>query len=102
MNPIFFNRRAFLGRMSQGVGALALNSLINPALLQAAGNSRPGQNDRWTSVVNPLHFPPKIKRVIWLSMAGGPSHLETLDYKPKLAQMHKEPMPESVTKGKQI
>src|SRR5438128_3559868 len=35
-------------------------------------------------------------------MAGGPSHLETFDYKPKLAEMHKEPMPESVTKGKQI
>ena len=35
-------------------------------------------------------------------MAGGPSHLETFDYKPKLEQMHKEPMPESVTQGKQI
>jgi hypothetical protein len=35
-------------------------------------------------------------------MAGGPSHLETFDYKPKLAEMHREPMPESVTKGKQI
>src|SRR6185295_1213609 len=53
-------------------------------------------------VVNPPHFPPKVKRVIWLSMAGGPSHLETFDYKPKLAEMHKEPMPESFTKGKQI
>jgi len=40
--------------------------------------------------------------VIWLTMAGGPSHLETFDYKPKLAEMHKEPMPESFTKGKQI
>jgi len=53
-------------------------------------------------VINPHHFPPKAKRVIWLTMAGGPSHLETFDHKPKLAEMHKEPMPESVTKGKQI
>ena len=35
-------------------------------------------------------------------MAGGPSHLETFDYKPKLAKMHGEPMPESFTAGKQI
>jgi len=35
-------------------------------------------------------------------MAGGPSHLETLDPKPRLAEMHGEPMPESYTKGKQI
>jgi hypothetical protein len=40
--------------------------------------------------------------VIWLSMAGGPSHLETFDPKPKLAAMHGEPMPESLTKGQQL
>ena len=53
-------------------------------------------------MVNPLHFRPRAKRVIWLTMAGGPSHLETFDYKPKLAEMHGQPMPESLTKGKQI
>src|ERR1051326_7660436 len=95
-------RRAFLGRMSQGVGALALASLAHPALLRAAASKGSSGKDRWTGVVNPPHFPPKVRRVIWLSMAGGPSHLETFDYKPKLAEMHKEPMPESVTKGKQI
>src|SRR5437773_5205227 len=95
------NRRAFLGRASQGVGLLALASLIRPALLRAATGAGP-KKDRWTGVVNPPHFPPKVRRVIWLSIAGGPSHLETFDYKPKLAEMHKEPMTESVTKGKQI
>ena len=95
-------RRAFLGRMSQGVGALALASLAHPALLRAATGKASSVRDRWTGVVNPPHFPPKVKRVIWLTMAGGPSHLETFDYKPKLAEMHKKPMPESVTKGKQI
>jgi hypothetical protein len=101
MNPFFFNRRMFLGRMSQGVGSLALASLMNPALLRAAAVGSSNQN-KWPGVVNPPHFPPKVKRVIWLTMAGGPSHLETFDYKPKLAEMHKEPMPESFTKGKQI
>jgi hypothetical protein len=35
-------------------------------------------------------------------MAGGPSHLETLDYKPRLAQLHGQPMPESYTRGQPI
>jgi hypothetical protein len=52
--------------------------------------------------VNPLHFPPKAKRVIFLYQAGGPSHLETFDYKPKLAQMNGENMPDSLTKGQQV
>jgi hypothetical protein len=49
-----------------------------------------------------LHFPAKAKRVIFLYQAGGPSHLETFDFKPKLAEMHGKGMPESFTKGQQI
>ncbi len=92
-------RRVFLGRASQGVGALALASLLRPGLIHAAA---PAPKDRWPGVVQPHHFAPKAKRVIWMSMAGGPSHLETWDPKPKLAEMHGKPMPESFTKGKQI
>jgi hypothetical protein len=53
-------------------------------------------------VLDSLSITPKAKRVIWLSMAGGPSHLETFDPKPKLAEMHGKPMPESLTKGQQL
>src|SRR5688572_27023731 len=91
-------RRSFLGRTASGVGKLALASLVNPAMLNAASKT----SDRWTGVVNPYHYKLRAKRVIWLTMAGGPSHLETFDYKPKLGKMHGEPMPESFTKGKQI
>ena len=49
-----------------------------------------------------LHYPAKAKRVIFLYQAGGPSHLETFDSKPKLAEMHGKGMPESFTKGQQI
>ncbi len=58
--------------------------------------------NKWRGVVNPLHHPAKAKRVIWLTMAGGASHLETFDWKPKLAEMHGKPMPESMTKGQQL
>jgi len=93
-------RRTFLGRTAQGIGGLALASLLNPTLLAAAATT--ARKDKWTGAALPLDYPQKVKRVIWLSMAGGPSHLETFDYKPKLAQLHGEPMPESFTKGKQI
>src|SRR5262245_39979153 len=88
-------RRAFLGRTSQGLGAVALASLINPKLSSAAASPMPG-------VLNPLPLRPVAKRVIWLSMAGGPSHLETFDPKPKLAELDGQPMPESMTKGQQL
>jgi uncharacterized protein (DUF1501 family) len=48
------------------------------------------------------HFAPRAKRVIFLYMSGGPSHLETFDYKPKLAELDGTPMPESFTKGQPI
>src|SRR5499427_521414 len=70
----------------------ALNSLLNRQLLAADSKG----------VVNPLHHAAKAKRVIFLYQAGGPSHLETFDYKPKLAEMHSQPMPESLTRGQQI
>ncbi len=92
------NRRAFLGRGAAGLGLVALNSLINPRLLAAA---RPQAGNPRASSIRSI-FPPKAKRVIFLYQAGGPSHLETFDYKPKLAEMNGKPMPESFTKGQQI
>ena len=48
------------------------------------------------------HFASRAKRVIFLCMAGGPSHLETFDYKPKLDELNGQPMPASFTKGQPI
>src|SRR5262245_30830619 len=87
------SRRAFLGKTSQGLGSLALATLLRPDLARAAGT--PG-------VLAAPHFTPKAKRVIWLTMAGGPSQFETFDPKPKLAEMDRKPMPESLTKGQQL
>ncbi len=86
-------RRAFLGRASQGVGAVALASLMNPRLLRGAASR---------GMLESLPLPQKAKRVIWLTMAGGPSQLELFDYKPKLAEMDGQGMPESFTKGQQL
>ena len=88
-----FTRRAFLGRSAQGVGTVALASLLTGGKLSAAPTR---------GVIQPLPLPQRAKRVIWLTMAGGPSQLETFDPKPKLAAMHGQPMPESLTKGQQL
>ncbi len=92
-------RRTFLGRGIAGLGLLGLNSLLNPRLF-AASEAPPAGGPR--GIVNPLHHPAKARRVIFLYQAGGPSHLETFDYKPKLAAMNGQPMPDSYTKGQQI
>ena len=88
----FINRRNFLGQAGRGMGALALGSLLNPLSSHAATSS----------VHQPFHFAPKAKRVIFLCMAGGPSHLEAFDHKPKLEELDGKPMPESFTKGQPI
>src|SRR4051812_24518455 len=89
-------RRAFLGRSSAGLGALAL-----AGLLQRDGEAST-QSQRWSGVVNPPHLAPRARRIIWLYMAGGASHLETFDHKPRLARMNGQPMPESFTQGQPI
>src|SRR5437763_4201826 len=79
-----YTRRTFLGRGMAGIGGLL-------TLRHLMGQTKSG-----------LHYPAKAKRVIFLYQAGGPSHLETFDWKPKLAEMSGRPMPESLTKGQQI
>jgi len=89
MSPIQINRRAFLAGSGLSLGSTALNLLM-------AESDPKGER--------PSYLLPKAKakRVIFLCMAGGPSHLETFDYKPKLDEMNGKPMPESFTKGQPI
>ncbi|MDP1561639.1 MAG: DUF1501 domain-containing protein [Pirellulaceae bacterium] len=106
MNPTSdqttWNRRTFLRRT--GLGSIALSSLLATEPV-SAGNHVDDLDQQETGLRGILakpHFPPRVKRVIHLCMAGGPSHLETFDYKPVLADMHGKPMPESVTAGQPI
>ena len=79
-SPVFGSRRDFLQRAGNGFGALALSGLLaSEGRLSAA--TAPG--------LNPLaphagHFPGTAKSVIWLFMNGGPSQVDTWDYKPEL------------------
>ena len=96
MNPQLqseISRRSFLSRSVYGFGAAALLSL------DKSWGSRAGLD---TGVITPFHRPPRVKRAIHLCMAGGPSHLETLDEKPELKKRHGELMPKSLTAGQQV
>ncbi len=92
------SRRDFLGHASQGIGAAALGALLSGGAAQALAPAI----ERWPGIVAPVHVPRRAKQVIFLTMAGGPSHLETLDYKPELERLHGQSMPESLTKGQPI
>ena len=87
-------RRTFLTNSCRGVGALAL--VIAPRAAALGRSSREGRHRRSRTL------PPKAKRVIFMVMAGGASHLELFDNKPELAKRNGQPMPECVTKGQPI
>lgn len=91
-------RRSFLGRAAGGMGAAALASLLN----RERGYAGETTAAKYNGAIFPLHLAPKAKRVIWLYMSGGPSHLETFDNKPELGKHDGQPMPESFTKGQPI
>lgn len=92
------SRRAFLNRFGMGLGGMALANLIKPVSLFGSGTS-----DGERGVLNgQLHHGAKAKRIIYLFMAGGPSQLETFDYKPLLNQRNGEQLPDSVRMGQRL
>lgn len=101
MLPSHIARRTFIERSGVSVGSMALGSLLAGKAV-GADASGDATNRSASGVIQPLHFPPRAKRVIWLYMAGGMSHLDTYDHKPKLAELDGKPMPESITAGQQI
>nr|WKN40264.1 DUF1501 domain-containing protein [Tunicatimonas sp. TK19036] len=93
------DRRDFLSKTSLGLGSVALASLLGPSkLFGKAGPITGGDH----GIINNLHFAPKAKRVIYLFQSGGPSQLETFDYKPTLAERVGEELPDSVRGGQRL
>src|SRR5579862_4331519 len=83
-------RRHFFGRLSTGIGAPALASLL---MDDARADDSAG--------VLP-HFAPKAKRVIYLFQSGAPSQMDLFDYKPKLANMRSSELPDSIRQGQRL
>ena len=75
------SRREFFTQAGSGLAGMALASML--------------RGETPASPARQPHHAPKAKSVIWLFMEGGPSHLDLFDPKPRLAQLHGQPMPES-------
>jgi len=88
------NRRDWLSRFGLGLGTLALGDLM-----ARDGFAAPRIDH---GILGTPHFPARAKRVIFLFQSGGPSHLETFDYKPTLNQRQGQQLPDSVRQGQRL
>ncbi|MDG1896607.1 MAG: DUF1501 domain-containing protein [Fuerstiella sp.] len=97
MNPILesnqlVNRRLLLQNSASCVGTAALASLMAQDATADTGDRRASNS----------HFPARAKRVVYLFQSGGPSHLELLDPKPKLKDLHGSELPDSIRRGQRL
>ena len=90
--PAFLNRRQCLNGFGLGLGGMALAQMLQREAAAAEGRG----------ILGAPHYQAKAKRVIYLFMSGGPSHLDLLDYKPLLNQRHGEQLPDSVRGGQRL
>ena len=95
INPSLVSRRWFFEQCGVALGAMALAQLLGQSASAADANPAPE---------NPLaprqpHFAPRARRVIFLFMAGAPSHLELFDHKPQLAKFDGTLPPPELLKG---
>jgi len=98
-NPLLETRRQFLLRTGNGIGAAALSTMLNPSLIGSAMGEGMQQYGGLPSIP---HFPGKAKRVIYMFMAGGPSHIDLFDYKPIQRKLHGTELPDSVRQDQRL
>ena len=84
------NRRQFFGRSALGLGTAAMAGLLSSDLF---GLSSPTEG---------MHHKATAKRVIYLFMSGGPSHIDMWDYKPRLSEEYGKDLPPEVRDGQRI
>ena len=88
-------RRQLFGSLATGVGTAALASLLRCELSASELDVQKFSGQRFGGLEHLPHYPPKAKRVIYLFQNGAPTHVDLFDWKPKLRQLHGEPVPMS-------
>ena len=91
-----YTRRDFLTKTSLGMGALSMASMLDPMGLFAKENLVQPSPLMGGGLTGIPHFPPRVKRVIYLFQSGAPSQLDLFDYKPLLNKMNGQDLPESI------
>src|SRR6476661_3878668 len=100
MNPLVdrqlhLTRRELFGRAACGVGTIALANLLARDGLAATPQTTPTPTAPSRGLPGLPHFAPKAKNIIYLFQNGAPTHVELFDWKPKLAELHGKPVPDS-------
>ena len=98
-NPLLETRRQFLLRTGNGIGAAALSTMLNPSLI---GSAMGEGMQPYGGLPSIPHFPGKAKRVIYMFIAGGPSHIDLFDYKPIQRKLHGTELPDSVRQDQRL
>jgi len=91
---LILTRRHFFSSSSTGIGLAALAGLLSRDLCAAGETAGP--------LPGLPHFPPRVKRVIYLFQSGAPSQMDLFDYKPKLADFRGAELPDSIRKGQRL
>ncbi|HMB27629.1 MAG TPA: DUF1501 domain-containing protein, partial [Blastocatellia bacterium] len=94
-------RRQLFGLGAKGVGLAALASLFKLDGFSFIENEA-SRDPKTGGLVGLPHYAPKVKRVIFLHQSGGPSQIETFDYKPALDKLHGSELPDSIRRGQRI
>lgn len=92
-------RRSFLTTWGNGIGALALASLLRDDGVLAAAEGAKKASSADPLAPRPAHFPAKAKACIFIFLEGAPSQIDLYDPKPKLNELHGQKLPESLTKN---
>ena len=97
-------RRFFFKQAGFGIGATALTAMLNRSLFAGGTDlaGSPTRNSADPTAPRPPMFAPKAKSIIYLFMAGAPSQVDLLDFKPKLQELNGEHIPESMLKGERF
>ena len=90
-SDLMMTRRQLFGRTALGLGTAAMAGLMGRETFGAPAQFKGG-----------IHHLAKAKRVIYLFMSGGPSHLDLWDYKPKMREMYGKDLPKEVRDGQRI
>jgi len=97
-DPTNDSRRRFLAQLGAGFGTLALDAMCRLEARAASANPRPTVDPLHPLAPRAPHFAPRAKSVIFLYMVGGPSQVDTFDYKPELQRLAGQPLPASIRK----
>ncbi len=102
-DPMNLTRRHFLAGSGLSLGAMAMSQLLhNPAHAATPASATPATSSAARGILAAPHIAPRAKRIIYLFQAGGPSQLETFDYKPLLNERNGQPLPDSVRQGQRL